>query len=283
MNHKTISPEHTAVRVALWRALHLQIDSMPHVLHDEIGLQLSGEKNWMERPDMHPIWTRRIRSSIVARARFVEDLVEEQFKNGVFQYVILGAGLDTFAQRRPDLLSQLKIFEVDQPGPQKWKQNRLLELGYDHHKNLNFVPVDFESGDELWEKLIQNGFELNKPAIVSSTGVSMYLTKEANLSTLKQMSKLKSGSIFSTTYMLPLNLLEDEDKPNLEFTLKKAAESGTPFISLFSPEEILEMSRDAGFKISKYISIDDIRLKYFQDRQDGLIPGSGEYFLVAST
>lgn len=114
-NHP-IAPEHTAVRGALWRALHVQVDSLPHILNDEIGFKLVAEPKWRERPDMDPKNTKRIRASIVARARFIEDLIEAEFKeHGVNQYVILGAGLDTFAERRPELAAQLRIFEIDQP------------------------------------------------------------------------------------------------------------------------------------------------------------------------
>ncbi|MCB1192022.1 MAG: class I SAM-dependent methyltransferase [Leptospiraceae bacterium] len=278
-----IVPEHTAVRVALWRALHVQVDLIPHVLTDELGLKLAGEENWRDRPDMNPEWTRRIRASIVARARFIEDLVEEQSKLGTTQYVILGAGLDTFAQRRPDIASRLTIFEVDQPGPQTWKKQRLIEIGLDVPSYLKFVPVDFESGQSWWEQLIASRFDQTKPTVVASTGVSMYLTKEANLATLQQMTKLTPGSCFATTYMLPIDLLEAEDRPTLEFTIKKTREAGTPFISFFAPSEILELAKEAGFKKSQYVSIENIRQRYFSERKDGLTPGSGEYFLVAMT
>src|SRR5437773_6391757 len=101
------APDNTAVRVALWRALHVEVDSPPHVLEDEVGLKLAApDDGWRSRPDMSP-FTRPFRASIVARARFIEDLVAEQVAHGVGQYVILGAGLDTFAQRRPELASRL--------------------------------------------------------------------------------------------------------------------------------------------------------------------------------
>src|SRR2546430_2907916 len=106
----------TAIRVALWRAMHVQVDAPPHVFVDEIGLRLAApDEGWRGRPDMDPHGTRPFRASIVARARFIEDLVVEQAGHGVGQYVILGAGLDTFAQRRPEIASRLLVFEVDQP------------------------------------------------------------------------------------------------------------------------------------------------------------------------
>ena len=113
MNDKNaVAPDSTAVRVALWRALHVQADPPPHVLEDEIGLKLvAPEEGWQSRPDMSP-FTRAFRASILARARFIEDLVAGQAVLGVDQYVILGAGLDTFAQRRPELASRRGVMSV---------------------------------------------------------------------------------------------------------------------------------------------------------------------------
>src|SRR5439155_19384355 len=109
--------------------VHGQGDSAPHVLEDETGLRLAApDDGWRRRPDMDPHATSLFRASIVARARFIEDLVLEQAGHGVGQYVILGAGLDTFAQRRPEIASRLLVFEVDQPGRQAWKRQRLVEL-----------------------------------------------------------------------------------------------------------------------------------------------------------
>ena len=116
-----VEPDHTAVRVALWRALHVRADAPPYVIEDEVGLRLVGPgDDWRERPDMDVEATRRIRASIVARARFVEDVVGEQVAKGVDQYVVLGAGLDTFAQRRPELGARLRVFEVERPGTPAW-------------------------------------------------------------------------------------------------------------------------------------------------------------------
>jgi methyltransferase (TIGR00027 family) len=146
-DEQTTVPDSTAVRVALWRAMHVQVDPPPHVLEDEIGLRLAAPGDgWRGRGDMDPRGTSRYRAGIVARARFVEDLVDGQAGHGVGQYVILGAGLDTFAQRRPEIASRIRVFEVDQPGPQAWKRQRLTELGYGIPGWLRLVPVDFEAG-----------------------------------------------------------------------------------------------------------------------------------------
>ena len=131
MNASDEAPDSTAARVALWRALHVAIDPPPHVLADEVGLRLLAPgTDWRQRGDMDSQFTRPFRASIVARARFIEDLVVEQAGRGVAQYVILGAGLDSFAQRRAEIASRLTIFEIDRPGPQAWKHGRLVELGF---------------------------------------------------------------------------------------------------------------------------------------------------------
>lgn len=196
------APDNTASRVALWRAMHVQVDQPPHVLEDEIGLKLlAPDDSWRSRSDMDPQATRIFRASIVARARFIEDLVVEQAGRGVRQYVILGAGLDTFAQRRPEIASGLRIFEVDQPGPQAWKQQRLIELGFGIPEWLRLVPVDFEAGGSWWEQLKTAGFDVNQPAVVASAGVSMYLTKDAVAATLRQAAVLAPGSTLAMTFI----------------------------------------------------------------------------------
>ena len=160
---QTEAPDGTAVRVALWRAMHVLLDPPPHVLQDEIGLQLAApDDGWRRRPDMDPRATSGYRAAIVARARFIEDLVAEQAARGVRQYVVLGAGLDTFAQRRPEIASRLRVFEVDQPGPQAWKRQRLTELGYGIPDWLRLVPVDFEASESWWQELSVAGFEIGR-------------------------------------------------------------------------------------------------------------------------
>ena len=186
---QTALPDSTAVQVALWRAMHLQIDPPPYVLEDEIGLRLvSPEDDWRRRPDMEPQFTSRFRASIVARARFIEDLVTEEVRRGVGQYVILGAGLDTFAQRKPEIASRLQIFEVGRPAPQAWKRQRLIELGFGIPEWLRLVPVEFEGDNAWWERLSAAGFDAGRPAVVASTGVSMYLTKDAISTMLHQVA-----------------------------------------------------------------------------------------------
>jgi methyltransferase (TIGR00027 family) len=282
---QTAIPDRTAVRVALWRAMHVQVDPPPHVLEDEIGLRLAApEEGWRERPDMDPHATKLFRASIVARARFIEDLVVEQAGRGARQYVILGAGLDTFAQRRPEIASRLVVFEVDQPGPQAWKRQRLIELGFGIPKWLRLVPVDFEAGDVWWQRLAAAGFDAGRPAVVASSGVSIYLTRDAIAATLRQVAALASGSTLAMTFLMPLELADPEVRPGLELAEKGARASGTPFISFFTPTEMLTLAREAGFREVQHVSAAALALRYFPFRTDGLRPpNNSEELLVAAT
>lgn len=280
---KIAGPDNTTVRVALWRAMHVQIDSSPHIIEDEIGFKLVAPADgWEQRPDMSPDFTRRLRASVVARARFIEDLVIEQSANGIEQYVILGAGLDTFAQRRAAVASTLQVFEIDQPDTLTWKRRRLIELGFGVPDWLHFVAVDFEVSS-WWEQLLNAGFDTGKPVVVACTGVSLYLTKDAVLDTLRQFATLAPGSILAMAFYLPLTLLDEEDKPLQLIAEKGAQAAGTPFISFFTPNEMLALARKAGFKNSETISTGDLVNRYFAGRTDGLIPASGEEFLLATT
>lgn len=281
-------PDNTAVRTALWRALHTEVDGEPHVLKDVIGLQIAGPADgWRDRPDMHPVFTAGFRASIVARARFIEDLVAAEAERGVAQYVLLGAGLDTFAQRRADLCApgeggRVEVFEVDQPGTQEWKRQRLIELGYGIPDWLHLVPSSFE-GESWWKDLAAAGLDTGRPAVVASTGVSMYLTGEANDATLRQLAALAPGSTVAVSFLLPLDLLAEEDKPGLLISQQGAAASGTPFLSFFTPPEMLDMARAAGFREVRHVSSADQNARYLAGRADGLHSSSGEDILIART
>ena len=278
-------PNSTALRVALWRAMHVQVDPPPHVLEDEIGLLLAApDEGWRARPDMDPQGTSPFRASIVARARFIEDLVAEEVGRGVGQYVLLGAGLDTFAQRRPELASRLRVFEVDQPGPQAWKRQRLIELGLGIPEWLRLVPVDFEAGDAWWQALAAAGFDPGQRAIVASSGVSMYLTKDAIAATLRQVASLAPGSTLVMTFLVPIELASPDVRPGFLRSEQGARASGTPFLSFFTPTEMLTLAREAGFREVQHVPSAVLAQRYFAGRTDGLRPpDSAEELLVATT
>jgi methyltransferase (TIGR00027 family) len=273
-------PESTAARVALWRALHVEVDAAPHVFEDVVGLRLvAPDEGWRARGDMHPQGTAPFRASIVGRARYVEDFLEAAVAKGITQYVILGAGIDTFVQRRPELASKMRVFEIEQPAPQAWKKQRLAEL------NLPapiFVPVDFEAGASWFGLLTQAGFDPKSPAVVAQTGVSMYLTNEANAATLHQMTALAPGSTFLSTFMLPSALLPEAERASMEFAARGAKTSGTPFISFYAPDEMLALARANGVPNAKVVLAPEMIERYFSNRSDGLRPASAEPMLVVS-
>lgn len=283
-DQQATAPESSAVRVALWRALHVQVDAPPHVLNDEVGLRLvAPEEDWRSRPDMDPVGTRWFRASIVARARFVEDLVAEQIGQGVAQYVILGAGLDTYAQRNPMHASRLRVFEVDQSGPQAWKRQRLAELGFGVPEWLRLVPVDFEAGS-WWDQLAAAGFDPSQPSVVVSTGVSMYLTKDANEASLREIAGgLAPGSILAMTFLLPDELMDDDLRPGFDAAGRGAQAAGTPFISFYRPDEVVELARRVGFIDAQHVSAETLSDRYFAGRKDGLRVLRGEELLIALT
>ena len=277
-------PDNTAVRTALWRALHVDVDAPPHVFEDRIGLQLAApDDGWRSRPDMGA-FTRPFRASTLARARFVEDLVAEQAARGVEQYVILGAGLDTFAQRRPELAARLHVFEIDQPGPQAWKRRRLIDTGLGIPSFLKLVPVDFEAGDAWWERLTASGFDSGRPAVVASTGVSMYLTRGAVTATLRRVAALAPGSTLVMSFLLPIELVDDEVRTGFERAIEGARASGTPFVSFFTPAEMCKLALEAGFKYARHMPAATLAERYFAGRTDGLRPpNNSEELLVAAT
>lgn len=281
---RTAAPDSTAVRVALWRAMHVQVDAPPHILEDEIGLRLAApDESWRRRTDMDPGATRLFRASIVARGRFIDDLVAECTGRGVSQYGILGAGLDTFAQRRPDIASRLRVFEVDRPGPQEWKRQRLIDLGFGNPQWLRFVPLDFETADPWWNGLLAAGFDAGQPAVVASTGVSMYLTKDATAATLRQAAALAPGSTLAMTYLLPMKYAEPDERPGREAAEKGACASGTPFISFFTGPEIVTLAGRAGFATARHVSAAELAMRYFTGRTDGLRLSRSEEILLATT
>lgn len=273
-----MQPDNTAIRTALWRALHVQIDDEPYVIEDEVGLRLiNPEKGWQDRPDMK--YTKRLRASIVGRARFIEDMAKKQIAAGVTQYVLLGAGLDSFAQRNRQISSHIDVYEIDQPGMLAWKEARLIEKGYQIGGKHHFVPVDFETSP-WWTELLNKGLDNHKKAVVSCTGVTLYLTRDAIVDTLTKMTSLAPGSTFAIAFYLPLEMLDEEDKPVQEMAINGAEASGTPFVSFFSVEEIVAIAAEIGLKAIQIISTQDIKEKYFKNRTDNLVPATGEFFLV---
>lgn len=175
------------------------------------------------------------------------------------------------------------MFEVDQPATQAWKRRRLEAVGYGVADWLRLVPNDFEAGDDWWQGLIDAGFDPALPAVVASTGVSMYLTKAATAATLRRLAALAPGSTVVMTFLLPIDLVDEADRPGLELSARGAAASGTPFVSFFTPDEMTTLARESGFAHAEHVSSITAAERSFADRPDGLWPSTGEDLLVAAT
>ncbi len=160
---------------------------------------------------------------------------------------------------------------------------RLVDLGYGVPPYLKLVPVDFEKGDSWWQGLIESGFDAKRPAVIASTGVSMYLTREAILTTLRQIAALASGTTLAMSFMLPIEMAEPEMRIGIERAAAGAKAAGTPFISFFTPEQMLDLAREAGFSNVAHVSAAGLGERYFSGRTDGLRPPiNSEELLVAT-
>ena len=184
------SPSRTAVMTAAARAFHRE-EPQPWVIDDYLALDLAGPEGLVLldrlRAEVPRPYLLAFSRWVCVRARFPEDLVEQSVAGGVSQYVILGAGLDSFAYRRRDLLDRLRVFEIDHPATQAWKRQRLAELGVEPPAGLVFAPIDFER-QTLREGLEQAGFDFAELAVFSWMGVTMYLTLDAINATLATLA-----------------------------------------------------------------------------------------------
>jgi methyltransferase (TIGR00027 family) len=206
---------------------------------------------------------------VVLRSRYVEDELDQATRRGVDQYVILGAGLDSFACRRPDLAGVLRVFEVDHPATQAWKRTRLQELSLATPPNLAFVPVDFES-DSLVESLCQSGYRPGAPGFFSWLAVTQYLTREAIFDTLRMVASMAPGSEIIFEYYLPGALLNDEDRQILKLYGNFAAAQGELHHTYFDPAELTEQVRRLGFSKVWDFGPEEADARYCANLADGL-------------
>jgi methyltransferase (TIGR00027 family) len=187
--------------------------------------------------------------------------------------VILGAGLDSFAYRRVELLDRLRVFEVDHPATQEWKRQRLVELGMRSPPGLVFAPVDFER-QTLREGLEQAGFDFAELAVFSWMGVTMYLTLDAINATLATMARCRPGSRVVLTYNQPPDVLTSGDAKITAAMAGLAAKMGEPFISRFRSAEIAQLLRQHGFGDVTDFGSGEARAAYFPGHPDVEIAGA---------
>jgi len=256
----------TALRVAIRRAAHQVIDR-PRVLDDPIAVPLIGPgfERDMERA-MHPV-ARDFRLFMASRSRYTEDRLAGAVAQGVTQYVVLGAGLDTFAYRNP--FAGLRVFEVDFPATQQWKHELLAEAKIDVPGNLVYVPLDFEH-KTLAEGLAEAGFDAGAPAFFGWLGVVPYLTLDAFRSTLETIGRLPAGTGVSFDYVFSPETLSPKRRAIFDTLAKRVEAAGEPFRLFFAPEELEKELRRAGFTRIEQVDSDGMNELYFKDREDGL-------------
>jgi methyltransferase (TIGR00027 family) len=212
----------------------------------------------------------------VLRNRYAEDELARAFRKGVSQYIILGAGLDSFAYRRPEFMRTLDVFEVDHPASQAWKRRRVAELGIPIPATLHYVAVDFETAT-LTDGLASGGVNLAVPAFFSWLGVTQYLTPETVLGTLREIATIGApGSYVVVQFMPPAATLSDDEAGLLTALATGAAKVGEPWLSFFKPRELEDHLRKMGFRDITHFGPREAWATYLGDRKDGM--RAPEYF-----
>jgi methyltransferase (TIGR00027 family) len=274
-------PSRTALRVALRRAAH-QIYDSPVVFEDPVAISILGE-SYAEELRRTPVRADRpfsvaLRAFMVARSRYAEDNLRRAVANGVRQYVLLGAGLDTFAYRNP--WPELRVFEVDHPATQQWKRELLVTSGIAVPGNLTYVAVDFER-QSLPDRLEELGFDRHKPSFFAWLGVVPYLTLKAFRETVRFIASQPAGSGVALDYGLPRSALSPVEQLGHDSLASRVKLAGEPFQLFFTPDEMaVEFS---AFSSVEDIGSAEINARYFSGRDDQLrLLGSGGRLLSAS-
>ncbi len=264
-------PSATAQGAAIVRALHQALDDEPRILDDAIAVRLIGQE--LER---HKRMSRlfgplgaRLRANFAMRSRYAEDCLAESLGNGVGQYVLLGAGLDTFAYRQPAWARSLRIFEVDYPATQNWKRAKLAAAKISIPSNVALVPVDFER-ISLKEGLAVAELDLKIPTFSSSLGVTQYLTADGFDLALNFVLSLPPASEIVFSFVSAASTLSLVERIGAEAFAAIAAAQGEPWLSRFSPEQLTNKLTSMGFSKVIHFSTDEANARYFRGRRDGL-------------
>ncbi|WP_179297026.1 SAM-dependent methyltransferase [Burkholderia ubonensis] len=276
-------PKPSALMVATQRAAHQLLDR-PLVLDDPVALAILGATGAQVLRDnidrFRDPTSVGMRSSVIVRSRLAEDVWGEAVERGIRQYVVLGAGLDTSAFRHPGTLA--RIFEVDLPATQAWKQARLREAGIAVPPSLHFVPVDFESVG-LAEGLARAGFDVDAPAIFSWLGVTMYLDEVSVIETLRFIAGCAKGSAVLFEYVTPLSSLPPIMRIAMEQLTAQFAERGEPWKTFFEPAVISETLSELGFNHTNAWTPEELNQRYLANRDDGLLIGVTPARLILAT
>lgn len=271
--------------VARMRAQHYLHDERPLILEDPFALRLlSPEMAESARAAgfQTPIeW--RVGALILGRSRFAEDCFEIALDKGVRQYVSLGAGLDTFPLRRSDLATQIRVYEIDQPATQQWKQRQLESSGCGIPDNLEFVPANLEK-ETVLQALARSSFNSTEPAFFSWLGTTMYLTREAVFRTLESfVNSLAPGSEIVFDYRIPIEYVSPEDVENAQIGWKAGADMGEPLYAWLNPLTMPDEMREVGFEVVENLSPQQMAERYFSRRNDALQPMTHHYYIHLRT
>jgi methyltransferase (TIGR00027 family) len=260
------------MRVAMRRAAHQLFDN-PRVLEDPLAIPIIGTEAAAQLSDEWPRHGKRIGRSIrafmVARSRYAEDQLALAVSRGIQQYVILGAGLDTFAYRNPHAGKSLRVFEVDYPATQEWKRQRLAGAGILIPSTVTYAPVDFER-QTLAAGLAEAGFDSGAATFFSWLGVVMYLTEEATMSTLGFIATTARGGGVAFDFAVPRESLTWMGRLALDAISRRVASAGEPFRTFFEPRTLTEKLTQLGFHSVEVLDAAEINPRYFRDRGDGL-------------
>jgi len=274
-------PSRTAMLAAVARGRLRLEETPPWVLDDAFALVLVGPV-WQElRERLASLLPgqviRETSAAVCTRTRYAED----RLAAGAFtQYVILGAGLDSFAWRRPDLLRSLRVFEVDHPASQAWKLERVSALALPLNDSQVFVPVNFEA-ESLQDALRTEGFDRGQPTLFSWTGVAPYLTAPAIASTLRTIAGAAAGSEVVLSYRAEDSVLDDAGKEFVRIYAPLAASLGEPLQPGWPVIEIERLISQSGLKVVDHPARADLQNRYFTDRTDGLRPYNAETLVTA--
>ncbi len=263
---------------AIMRALHQTMDDDPKILTDPVALRLidaNDERRWLAPLLDHP-FAKQWRAGFALRARYAEDCLAEAVQRGARQFVILGAGLDTFAYRQPLWGSSLRIFEVDQPTTQQWKHDRLKAADIAIPANLTFVPIDFER-TSIPEALRATDFAFDALTLCSWMGVTQYLTRDALDATFRFVLSLLPSSEVVFSFILPQEAVSGVEAEALAI----AAQVGEPWLTRIRGDELAVRLRSMGFSQTIHLTPEQARERYFGNRQDGLRERRGEQLMRA--
>ena len=277
------TPSRTAYRVALRRAAH-QVFDQPVVFADPLALKILGLANADRRTLEHSELRAparpgsvSLRAFLVARSRFAEDALHAAYDLGVRQYVLLGAGLDTFAYRNPR--ADLRVFEVDHPATQAWKLDLLQANDIAVPASMAHVPVDFHQ-DSLAERLAAIGFQQDQPAVFAWLGVVPYLSHAGFSATLEYLSTCAPGSIVILDYGLPRDALPFLEQLAFDSLAARVAAAGEPFQLFFTPAELHADLQSRGWMVEDDLDRDSINLRYFAEGKLRCL-GTGPHLLRA--